>query len=66
MIAQRYVNDILQPDVLPHMQRQSGAIFQQDSECTASHGKGVTRLYPHCYYPSMACPTPNLSPMEHI
>ncbi|GFT16578.1 uncharacterized protein TNCV_281871 [Trichonephila clavipes] len=26
--------------------------------CLASHGKGVTRLLPHCYYPSLACPIP--------
>ncbi|GFX70714.1 transposable element Tcb1 transposase [Trichonephila clavipes] len=23
-----------------------------------THGKGVTRLSPHCYYPSLACPIP--------
>ncbi|GFW27485.1 transposable element Tcb2 transposase [Trichonephila clavipes] len=31
MIAQRYVHDILQPHVLPLMQRLPGAIFQQDN-----------------------------------
>ncbi|GFX94782.1 transposable element Tcb2 transposase [Trichonephila clavipes] len=30
MTAQRYVHDILQPHVLPLMQRLQGAIFQQD------------------------------------
>ncbi|GFW03729.1 transposable element Tcb2 transposase [Trichonephila clavipes] len=30
MTAQRYVHDILQPHVLPLMQRPPGAIFQQD------------------------------------
>ncbi|GFU62831.1 hypothetical protein TNCV_4279141 [Trichonephila clavipes] len=25
---------------------------------SASHGKGVTRLSPYCYYPSLACPIP--------
>ncbi|GFT95519.1 transposable element Tcb1 transposase [Trichonephila clavipes] len=25
-------------------------------QCSVSHGKGVTRLSPHCYYPSLACP----------
>ncbi|GFV16527.1 transposable element Tcb1 transposase [Trichonephila clavipes] len=25
-------------------------------QCSASHCKGVTRLSPHCYYPSLACP----------
>ncbi|GFV73662.1 transposable element Tcb1 transposase [Trichonephila clavipes] len=24
-------------------------------QCSASHAKGVTRLSPHCYYPSLAC-----------
>ncbi|GFU71757.1 uncharacterized protein TNCV_130611 [Trichonephila clavipes] len=36
------------------------------SQCSSSHGKGVTRLSPHCYYPSLACPIPRLSPIEHI
>ncbi|GFW74698.1 transposable element Tcb2 transposase [Trichonephila clavipes] len=31
MIAQRYVHDILQPHMLPLMQRLPGAIFQQDN-----------------------------------
>ncbi|GFV93311.1 transposable element Tcb1 transposase [Trichonephila clavipes] len=31
MTVQRYVNDILQPHVLPLMQRLTGAIFQQDN-----------------------------------
>ncbi|GFY02870.1 uncharacterized protein TNCV_3507501 [Trichonephila clavipes] len=31
MTAQRYVPDILQPHVLPLMQRLPGAIFQQDN-----------------------------------
>ncbi|GFS62642.1 transposable element Tcb1 transposase [Trichonephila clavipes] len=24
-------------------------------QCSASHGKSVTRLSPHCYYPSLSC-----------
>ncbi|GFX48443.1 HTH_Tnp_Tc3_2 domain-containing protein [Trichonephila clavipes] len=27
-------------------------------QCSASHGKGVTRLSPHFYYSSLACPIP--------
>ncbi|GFY33942.1 endonuclease-reverse transcriptase [Trichonephila clavipes] len=27
-------------------------------QCSASHAKGVTRLSPHYYYPSLACPIP--------
>ncbi|GFS51168.1 acyl-coenzyme A synthetase ACSM3, mitochondrial [Trichonephila clavipes] len=45
MTAQRYVHDIHQPHVLPLMQWLLGAIFS-------------TRLSPHCYYPSLACPIP--------
>ncbi|GFX11758.1 retrovirus-related Pol polyprotein from transposon TNT 1-94 [Trichonephila clavipes] len=48
MTAQRYIYDFLQPYVLSLMQRLSGALFPE-----ASHGKGVTRLSPHCYYPSL-------------
>ncbi|GFX36882.1 transposable element Tcb1 transposase [Trichonephila clavipes] len=55
MTAVRYFHDILQPHV-SLMQWLPGAIFQQD--CSVSHGKGVTRLSPHCYYPSLACPIP--------
>ncbi|GFX27650.1 uncharacterized protein TNCV_107481 [Trichonephila clavipes] len=43
----------LQPHVLPLMQRLPGAIFQQDN--SRPH---TTRLSPHCYYPSLACPIP--------
>ncbi|GFV26805.1 transposable element Tcb1 transposase [Trichonephila clavipes] len=25
---------------------------------SASHGRGVTRLSPHCYYPSLSCEIP--------
>ncbi|GFX42066.1 uncharacterized protein TNCV_2134811 [Trichonephila clavipes] len=57
MTAQRYVHDILQPHVLSFLQRIPGAIFQQD-KCSASHGKGVTRLSQHFYYPSLACLIP--------
>ncbi|GFV13697.1 transposable element Tcb2 transposase [Trichonephila clavipes] len=57
MTAQRYVHDILQPHMLPLMQRLPGAFFST-RQCSTSHGKGVTRLSPHCYYPSLACPTP--------
>ncbi|GFU78913.1 uncharacterized protein TNCV_307541 [Trichonephila clavipes] len=57
MTAQRYVHDILQPQVLPLMQRLSEAFFST-RQFSASHGKGVTRLPPHCYYPSLACRIP--------
>ncbi|GFW14275.1 transposable element Tcb2 transposase [Trichonephila clavipes] len=65
MAAQWYVHDILQPHVLPLGQRLPKSIFQQDNAPT-SHGKGVTRLSPHCYYPSFACRIPNMSPIKHI
>ncbi|GFX07692.1 uncharacterized protein TNCV_4159611 [Trichonephila clavipes] len=51
MTIQRYVHYILQPHVLPLLQRLSAAIFQQDNTRpqTAS---------PHCYYPSLTHPIP--------
>ncbi|GFY35687.1 transposable element Tcb1 transposase [Trichonephila clavipes] len=55
MVAERNVHDILQPNVLPLMQRLPGAISQQDN---ARPRKGVTRLSPNCYYPSLACQIP--------
>ncbi|GFT23680.1 transposable element Tcb1 transposase [Trichonephila clavipes] len=39
MTASRYVHDIL------HFSTR---------QCSATHGKGVTRLSPHCHYPSLA------------
>ncbi|GFX86785.1 uncharacterized protein TNCV_1409821 [Trichonephila clavipes] len=57
MTAQRYVYEILQPHVLPLMQRLPGAIFQQDN-ARPHMARVVTRLSPHCYYPSLACPMP--------
>ncbi|GFT70150.1 transposable element Tcb1 transposase [Trichonephila clavipes] len=27
-------------------------------QCPASHGEGITRLSPHCFYPSLAYPIP--------
>ncbi|GFY09192.1 transposable element Tcb2 transposase [Trichonephila clavipes] len=35
-------------------------------QCSDSHGKGVTTLSPHCYYPSWPTRSPDLSPIEHI
>ncbi|GFS96639.1 transposable element Tcb1 transposase [Trichonephila clavipes] len=57
MTAQRYVHNIMQPHVLPLMQRPPGAIFQQDND--QPHTGRVTRLSPHCYYPSLACSIPS-------
>ncbi|GFX41660.1 transposable element Tcb1 transposase [Trichonephila clavipes] len=65
MTGQRYVHEILQPHVLPLMQRLPGAIFQKRQD-SASHGKGIKRLSLHCYYSSLACQIPSLSPIEHI
>ncbi|GFT46257.1 uncharacterized protein TNCV_3126341 [Trichonephila clavipes] len=31
-----------------------------------AQSKGVTRLSPHCDYPSLACRSPDLSPIKHI
>ncbi|GFX43888.1 transposable element Tcb2 transposase [Trichonephila clavipes] len=65
MTAQWHVHDILQPHVLPLMQRLPGAIFQQDNiqPCTARVSQDsfrtVTTLPLHAR-------SPNLSPIEHI
>ncbi|GFT97950.1 transposable element Tcb1 transposase [Trichonephila clavipes] len=56
MTAQGYVHNILQPHVLPLMQRLQEPFSTK--QFSASHDKGVTRLSPHCYYPSFACPIP--------
>ncbi|GFY05374.1 transposable element Tcb1 transposase [Trichonephila clavipes] len=63
MTAQRYVHDIQQPHVLPLMLRLPEAVLQ----CSASHGNCVTRLSPHCYYHSLACPVPrNISNRAYL
>ncbi|GFW73968.1 transposable element Tcb2 transposase [Trichonephila clavipes] len=63
--AQRYVHDILQPHMLPLMQRLPGAIFQQDNVrphtvrvSQDSLGTITTRPWP--------ARSPNLSSIEHI
>ncbi|GFX24004.1 transposable element Tcb1 transposase [Trichonephila clavipes] len=43
------------PHVLTLMQRLPRARFST-RQCLASHGKGITKLSWHCYYPSLACP----------
>ncbi|GFY11262.1 transposable element Tcb1 transposase [Trichonephila clavipes] len=54
MAPQRYVHDILQPAT--HATASWSHFSTRQS--SASHGKGVTRLSPHCYYPSFVCPIP--------
>ncbi|GFV59481.1 hypothetical protein TNCV_2825211 [Trichonephila clavipes] len=44
MTAQRYVHDILQPDVLSFTQWPSGAIYQQDSALSQTASKTVSAL----------------------
>ncbi|GFX03824.1 transposable element Tcb1 transposase [Trichonephila clavipes] len=51
MTAQRYAHYILKLHVLPLLQRLT-------RQCSASPGKGVTRLSPHYYYPSLTFPIP--------
>ncbi|GFX10520.1 transposable element Tcb2 transposase [Trichonephila clavipes] len=64
MTAQRYVHDILQPDVLPLMQRLPGAIFQQDNG--RSHTAKVLKDC-LCTVTTLSWPvrSPDLSPIEH-
>ncbi|GFV38737.1 transposable element Tcb1 transposase [Trichonephila clavipes] len=56
MTAQRYVHDILEPHVLPLIQRLLGAIFRQDN--ARPHTARMSQLSQHCYYPSLPCPIP--------
>ncbi|GFW97392.1 transposable element Tcb2 transposase [Trichonephila clavipes] len=65
MTAQRYVYDILQPHVLPLMQRLPGAIFQQDN--ARPHTARVSQDCVHTVT-TLSWPTrsPDLSPIEHI
>ncbi|GFU54984.1 transposable element Tcb2 transposase [Trichonephila clavipes] len=65
MAAQWYVHDILQPHVLPLMQRFPGAIFQQDSARphTARVSQDYLRTVPTHPWPAQS---PDLSPIEHI
>ncbi|GFS64865.1 transposable element Tcb2 transposase [Trichonephila clavipes] len=65
MSAQWYVHDILQPLVLPLMQRLPGTIFQQDN--ALSH---TGRVSQDCPRTVTTLPwyvrSPDLSPIEHI
>ncbi|GFV73986.1 transposable element Tcb1 transposase [Trichonephila clavipes] len=65
MTAQRYVHDVLQPHVLPLMERLLGAIFQQDN--ARPH---TTRVSQDCLITlnTLLWParSPDLSPVEHI
>ncbi|GFU41302.1 transposable element Tcb2 transposase [Trichonephila clavipes] len=65
MTAQLYVHDILQPHVLPLMQRLSGAIFQLDNARphTARVSQDCLHAVTALLWPSGS---PDLSPIEHI
>ncbi|GFW08163.1 transposable element Tcb2 transposase [Trichonephila clavipes] len=63
--TQRYVHDILQPHVLPLMQRVPGALFQKDNAWphTARVSQGCLRTVTTLPWPARS---PDLSPIEHI
>ncbi|GFV14941.1 transposable element Tcb2 transposase [Trichonephila clavipes] len=65
MTAERYVHDILQPFMLPLMQRLSGAIFQQDN--VRPH---TARVSHDCIRTVITLPwhasSPDLSLIKHI
>ncbi|GFW01955.1 transposable element Tcb2 transposase [Trichonephila clavipes] len=65
MTAQRYVHDILQPHVLPLMQRLRGAIFQTHNTRphTARVSQDCLRTFPTLPWPAQS---PDISPIEHI
>ncbi|GFV80683.1 transposable element Tcb2 transposase [Trichonephila clavipes] len=64
MTVQRYVHDILQPHVLPLMQRLPGAIFQQDNARphTARVSQGCLHTVTTLHWPARS---PDLSPIKH-
>ncbi|GFU39787.1 transposable element Tcb2 transposase [Trichonephila clavipes] len=65
MTAQQYVHDILQPHVLPLMQRLPEVIFST-RQCSASHD----RVSQDCLHNITTLPWParssDLSPVKHI
>ncbi|GFW17871.1 transposable element Tcb2 transposase [Trichonephila clavipes] len=65
MTAQRYVHDILQPHVLPLMQRLPGTFFQQDNSRppTARVSQDCLHTVSTLTWPARS---PDLSPIEHI
>ncbi|GFX35961.1 transposable element Tcb2 transposase [Trichonephila clavipes] len=65
MTSQRYVHGILQPHVLPLIQRLPGAIFQQNN--AQPHTSRVSQ-YCLCTVTILPWPaySPDLSPIEHI
>ncbi|GFU36957.1 transposable element Tcb2 transposase [Trichonephila clavipes] len=65
MTAQQYVHNVLQPHVLPLMQRLPGAIFQQDN--ARPYTARVLQDY-FCTVTILPWPalSPYLSPIEHI
>ncbi|GFY32169.1 transposable element Tcb2 transposase [Trichonephila clavipes] len=65
MTTQRYVQNILQPHVLPLMQRLPGAIFQQDN--ARPHMARLSQDY-HRTVTTVLWParSTDLSPIEHI
>ncbi|GFU36961.1 transposable element Tcb2 transposase [Trichonephila clavipes] len=65
MTAQQYVHNVLQPHVLPLMQRLPGAIFQQDN--ARARTAKVSQDY-LCTVTILPWParSPYLSPIEHI
>ncbi|GFX17947.1 transposable element Tcb2 transposase [Trichonephila clavipes] len=65
MTAKRYVHNILQPHVLPLMQRLQGAIFQQYNARPHTARVSQNGLSTVTTFPSPA-KSPDLSPIKHI
>ncbi|GFX84288.1 tigger transposable element-derived protein 4 [Trichonephila clavipes] len=65
MTAQWYAHDILQPHVLPLIQRLPGSIFQQDNARpqTTRMSQDFLRTVTTLHWPALS---PDLSPIEHI
>ncbi|GFW16472.1 glucose dehydrogenase [Trichonephila clavipes] len=58
MTAQRYVHDILQPHMLPRMQRLPGTLFQQDN--ARPHIARVSQVWLHTVLPFLGLPDPQI------
>ena len=67
LTAQRYINNVLQPVVLPFMQQHPGAIFQQDN--ARPHAARITTNFLATSnvntlpWPALS---PDMNPMEHV
>ena len=65
--SQRYIDEILIPEVAPHIQINAEAIFQQDN-ARPHVARRVLTIFNHHRIPVLPWParSPDLSPIEHL